>query len=68
MMIRVWTAVITKWLEDHQPSLDWTDSQFGRNWAPQILFEFATMATQSMLYWMVSFRMLCSFYYHRITL
>lgn len=53
---RIWTAVITKWLEDHQPSLDWSDKEFGRMWAPQIMFEFTTMATQSSLYWMVSFR------------
>lgn len=51
----IWTAVITKWLEDHQPSLDWSDKEFGRMWAPQIMFEFTTMATQSSLYWMVSF-------------
>ncbi|THH11682.1 hypothetical protein EW146_g7968 [Bondarzewia mesenterica] len=52
----IWTAVITKYLQDNQPVIDWTSSSFGRTWAPFIMFEFATMATQATLYWIVSFR------------
>lgn len=51
----IWTAVITKYLEDNKPVVDWTSDSFGRTWALFILFEFATMATQSTLYWIVSF-------------
>ena len=48
--------MITKYLEDSKPVVDWTSDSFGRTWALFILFEFATMATQSTLYWIVSFR------------
>jgi hypothetical protein len=51
---RIWTAVITKELHDTDPTIDWTSGAlFGRTWALFIMFEFATMATQSSLYWIV---------------
>ncbi|KAJ7172152.1 major facilitator superfamily domain-containing protein [Mycena filopes] len=51
----VWTAVVTKQLEDKQPVIDWTSgSIFGSTFALFILFDLATMATQTSLYWIIS--------------
>jgi len=51
----VWTAIVTKQLEDQKPVIDWTSgSMFGKTFSLFILFEFATMATQTSLYWIIS--------------
>jgi hypothetical protein len=51
----VWTAIVTKQLESHEPGIDWTSgSIFGKTISLFILFEFATMATQTALYWILS--------------
>ncbi|KAJ6618791.1 major facilitator superfamily domain-containing protein [Mycena sp. CBHHK59/15] len=51
----VWTAIVTKQLEDEQPVIDWTSgSIFGSTFALFILFDLATMATQTSLYWIIS--------------
>jgi len=55
MMLWVWTAIITKQLQDEQPVIDWTTSTlFGRTFPLFLLFEVATMATQTSLYWIIS--------------
>ncbi|KAJ7286182.1 hypothetical protein C8J57DRAFT_1286982 [Mycena rebaudengoi] len=51
----VWTAVVTKQLEDQQPVIDWTSgSIFGSTFTLFLLFDLATMATQTSLYWIIS--------------
>lgn len=51
----VWTAIVTKQLEDQKPVIDWTSgSMFGKTFSLFILFELATMATQTSLYWIIS--------------
>ncbi|KAJ6597271.1 major facilitator superfamily domain-containing protein [Mycena vulgaris] len=51
----VWTAVVTKQLQDQQPVIDWTSGRiFGSTFALFILFDLATMATQTSLYWIIS--------------
>ncbi|KAJ7137687.1 major facilitator superfamily domain-containing protein [Mycena epipterygia] len=51
----VWTAVVTKQLEDEQPVIDWTSGRiFGSTFTLFILFDLATMATQTSLYWIIS--------------
>ncbi|KAJ7940287.1 major facilitator superfamily domain-containing protein [Mycena leptocephala] len=51
----VWTAVVTKQLEDQRPVIDWTSgSIFGSTFTLFILFDLATMATQTSLYWIIS--------------
>ncbi|KAJ7630495.1 major facilitator superfamily domain-containing protein [Roridomyces roridus] len=51
----VWAAVLTKQLEDQQPVIDWTSGHlFGSSFALFILFDLATMATQTSLYWIIS--------------
>ncbi|TFK42489.1 major facilitator superfamily domain-containing protein [Crucibulum laeve] len=50
----VWTAIVTKQLEDQQPVIDWTSPLFGRTFSLFILFDLATMATQTSLYWIIS--------------
>ncbi|KAF5373823.1 hypothetical protein D9758_000819 [Tetrapyrgos nigripes] len=50
----VWAAIITKQLEDQNPVIDWTSAMFGRTFSLFILFDFATMATQTSLYWIIS--------------
>ncbi|KAF9013916.1 major facilitator superfamily domain-containing protein [Cyathus striatus] len=54
LVLWVWTAIITKQLEDQQPVIDWTSPLFGRTFTLFILFEVATMATQTSLYWIIS--------------
>ncbi|KAJ7217209.1 major facilitator superfamily domain-containing protein [Mycena pura] len=50
----VWTAVVTKQLEDKKPVIDWTSgSIFASTFLLFILFELATMATQTCLYWII---------------
>lgn len=54
-LCRVWTAIITKQLEDQDPVIDWTTSPlFGSTFSLFILFDLATMATQTSLYWIIS--------------
>ncbi|KIY50808.1 hypothetical protein FISHEDRAFT_38238 [Fistulina hepatica ATCC 64428] len=51
----IWTAIVTKQLEDAHPSIDWTSgSWFGKTFTLFFLFDAATMATQTMLYWVLS--------------
>ncbi|EIN07001.1 hypothetical protein PUNSTDRAFT_71832 [Punctularia strigosozonata HHB-11173 SS5] len=51
----VWTAIVTKQLIQHQPTIDWTDSSwFGKTYALFFFFDMATMATQTTLYWILS--------------
>jgi len=51
----VWTAVVTKQLEDEQPVIDWTSGRiFASTFILFILFGLATMATQTSLYWIIS--------------
>ncbi|KAK0497056.1 hypothetical protein EDD18DRAFT_1352909 [Armillaria luteobubalina] len=51
----VWAAIVTKQLEDAQPEIDWTSgSFFGRTFTLFLLFDLATMATQTSLYWIIS--------------
>jgi hypothetical protein len=51
----IWTAVVTKQLEDKQPVIDWTSgSIFASTFILFILFDLATMATQTSLYWIIS--------------
>lgn len=51
----VWAAVITRELDSHGPGIDWTTgSIFGKTFSLFIMFEFATMATQTLLYWIIS--------------
>ncbi|KAF7311401.1 MFS general substrate transporter [Mycena kentingensis (nom. inval.)] len=51
----VWTAVVTKQLQDQQPVIDWTSGHlFGSTFALFFLFDLATMATQTSLYWIIS--------------
>lgn len=50
----VWTAIITKQLEDAQPVIDWTSgSFFGRTYVLYLFFDAVTMATQTSLYWII---------------
>lgn len=50
----VWAAVVTKQLEDQKPVVDWSSPLFGRTFSLFILFDLATMATQTSLYWIIS--------------
>ncbi|KAF8891201.1 major facilitator superfamily domain-containing protein [Infundibulicybe gibba] len=50
----VWTAFVTKQLEEQQPVIDWTSPLFGKTFSLFILFDLATMATQTSLYWIIS--------------
>lgn len=50
----VWTAIVTKQLEDSKPVIDWTSPLFGRTFVLFVLFDWATMATQTSLYWIIS--------------
>ncbi|KAL0946515.1 hypothetical protein HGRIS_012731 [Hohenbuehelia grisea] len=50
----VWTAVVTKQLEDAKPVIDWTSPEFGRTFTLFLLFDLATMATQTSLFWIIS--------------
>lgn len=51
----IWTAIVTKQLEEQKPVIDWTSgSMFGKTLSLFVLFEFATMATQTSLYWIIS--------------
>ncbi|SJL00765.1 uncharacterized protein ARMOST_04079 [Armillaria ostoyae] len=51
----VWAAIVTKQLEDAQPEIDWTSgSFFGKTFTLFLLFDLATMATQTSLYWIIS--------------
>lgn len=50
----VWAAVVTKQLEDELPVIDWTSPLFGKTFALFLLFDWATMATQTALYWIIS--------------
>ncbi|KAJ7481250.1 major facilitator superfamily domain-containing protein [Mycena galericulata] len=51
----VWTAAVTKQLEDEKPVIDWTSGRiFGSTFTLFILFDLATMATQTSLYWIIS--------------
>jgi hypothetical protein len=46
---------VTKQLEDQRPVIDWTSgSIFGSTFTLFILFDLATMATQTSLYWIIS--------------
>ncbi len=55
MHFRVWAAIVTKQLEDAQPEIDWTSgSFFGKTFTLFLLFDLATMATQTSLYWIIS--------------
>ncbi|KAL4264837.1 unc-93 family protein [Pleurotus pulmonarius] len=49
----IWTAVITKQLEDSTPVIDWTSPAFGRTFALFLLFDLVTMATQTSLFWII---------------
>lgn len=52
---RVWAAVLTKQLGDKQPVIDWTSgSIFASSFTLFFLFDLATMATQTTLYWIIS--------------
>ncbi|KAF7295582.1 MFS general substrate transporter [Mycena indigotica] len=52
---RVWAAIITKRLEVEKPIIDWTSgSIFGSTFILFVLFDFATMATQTCLFWIIS--------------
>lgn len=51
----VWTAFITRQLEEQNPVIDWTSgSIFRKTFTLFILFEFAKMGTQTSLYWIIS--------------
>jgi hypothetical protein len=51
----VWAAVVTKQLHSHEPGIDWSSgSIFGSTFTLFIMFEVATMATQTLLYWIIS--------------
>ncbi|KAK0196770.1 MFS general substrate transporter [Armillaria mellea] len=51
----IWAAIVTKQLEDAQPEIDWTSgSFFGKTFTLFLLFDLATMATQTSLYWIIS--------------
>jgi len=50
----VWTAIVTKQLEDTRPVIDWTSPMFGRTFILFVLFDMATMATQTSLFWIIS--------------
>jgi len=51
----VWAAIVTKQLEDEKPIIDWTSgSIFGKTFVLFVLFDLATMATQTSLYWIIS--------------
>jgi len=51
----VWTAAVTKQLEDKRPVLDWSSgSLFAELFTICIVFDLATMATQTSLYWIIS--------------
>uniref|UniRef100_D8PVA7 Major facilitator superfamily (MFS) profile domain-containing protein n=1 Tax=Schizophyllum commune (strain H4-8 / FGSC 9210) TaxID=578458 RepID=D8PVA7_SCHCM len=55
LLLWLWTAIVTKQLIDHQPTIDWTDSSwFGKTFTLFFLFDMATMATQTTLYWILS--------------
>ncbi|KAL1746327.1 hypothetical protein HDZ31DRAFT_81341 [Schizophyllum fasciatum] len=55
LILWLWTAIVTKQLIDHQPTIDWTDSAwFGKTYPLFFLFDMATMATQTTLYWILS--------------
>lgn len=50
----IWAAILTKQLEDGNPMIDWTSgSWFGRSFPLFVLFDLVTMATQTMLYWLI---------------
>ena len=50
----IWAAIITKQLDDANPMIDWTSgSWFGRTFPLFVLFDLVTMATQTMLYWII---------------
>ncbi|KAJ3970046.1 major facilitator superfamily domain-containing protein [Lentinula raphanica] len=50
-----WTAIVTKQLEDEQPVIDWTSGGlFGKTFMLFVLFDLATMATQTTLFWIIS--------------
>ncbi|PFH54268.1 hypothetical protein AMATHDRAFT_135592 [Amanita thiersii Skay4041] len=49
----VWAAIITKQLEDRKPVIDWSSELFGRTFSLFIMFDLATMATQTCLYWII---------------
>ncbi|KAF4562925.1 hypothetical protein EYR40_007362 [Pleurotus pulmonarius] len=49
----IWTAVITKQLEDSTPVIDWTSPAFGRTFSLFLLFDLVTMATQTALFWII---------------
>ncbi|KAF9030690.1 hypothetical protein BDZ89DRAFT_1064472 [Hymenopellis radicata] len=51
----IWTAIVTKQLEDSKPEIDWTSgSFFSKTFVLFLLFDLATMATQTSLYWILS--------------
>ncbi|KIY73174.1 MFS general substrate transporter [Cylindrobasidium torrendii FP15055 ss-10] len=51
----IWAAIVTKQLRDEQPVIDWSSGAwFGKTFALFALFDFATMATQTTLYWILS--------------
>ncbi|KZV65317.1 MFS general substrate transporter [Peniophora sp. CONT] len=50
----IWAAILTKQLADGNPEIDWTSgSWFGRSFPLFVLFDLVTMATQTMLYWLI---------------
>lgn len=51
----VWSGVLTKLLEGHGPGIDWTSgSIFNEIFALAIMFEFAALSTQTLIYWLIS--------------
>ncbi|KAF9259715.1 MFS general substrate transporter [Marasmius fiardii PR-910] len=50
----IWTAIITKQLEDSHEMIDWTSgSMFSKTFSLFIIFDAATMMTQTALFWIV---------------
>ncbi|KAF7322438.1 hypothetical protein HMN09_00021900 [Mycena chlorophos] len=50
----VWTAVVTKQLEDTHPVIDWTSGGiFASTFTLFFLFDLVTMATQTSLFWII---------------
>lgn len=69
----MWAAIVTKQLEDEKPIIDWTSgSIFGKTFVLFVLFDLATMATQTSLYWIISQSAFFTFFLfwllHRLTM
>lgn len=50
----VWAAIISKQLEGHPSGIDWSSGAiFGKIFGLIFMFEFTSMATQTLLYWLI---------------